>query len=119
MIRSRAKFCSPSKSWTVAFVLIPAVEHGMSEGDADPANVDAISLVLAGPSSRTSTLEPVPSEAMVHIQSAKSIPSGPGSAYRSVGESAALAGRLSPLKRCMALSDEAAGPRGMLLPIAD
>ena len=62
---------------------------------------------------RTTTLDQVPSEGMVHIR----LQSDPSQPWRGVSplSSAAIAGRLSA-ETAQALADEASGPRGMLLP---
>ena len=91
-------------------VLIPAASWDV-EGEHDPASW-SYRLVLGGPS-RLTTLEPVPSEAMIHVR----LQSDPQQPWRGVSPlaSAALAGRLSA-ETVMALADEASGPRGFLLP---
>ena len=89
---------TPAASWDV-------------EGDADPASW-MYRLTIGGPS-RTTTLDQVPSEGMVHIK----YQSDPSQPWRGVSplSSAAIAGRLSA-ETAQALADEASGPRGMLLP---
>ena len=91
-------------------VLIPAASWDV-EGEHDPASW-RYRLTLGGPS-RLTTLEPVPSEGMVHVR----LQSDPETPWRGVSPlaSAALAGRLSA-ETVMALADEASGPRGILLP---
>ena len=92
-------------------MLTPAASWAV-EGDSDPASW-RYRLTLGGPS-RLTTLEPVASEAMIHIR----LQSDPEQPWKGVSPlaSAALAGRLSA-ETVMALADEASGPRGMLLPI--
>ena len=91
-------------------VLIPAASWDV-EGEHDPATW-SYRLTLGGPS-RLTTLEPVPSEGMVHIR----LQSDPEQPWRGVSPlaSAAIAGRLSA-ETMQALSDEVSGPRGFLLP---
>ena len=91
-------------------MLIPASSWDV-HGDVDPASW-RYRLTLPGPS-RFTSLEPVPSEGVVHIK----YQSDPSQPWRGVSplSSAALAGRLSA-ETMMALADEASGPRGMLLP---
>ena len=91
-------------------VLIPAASWDV-EGEHDPASW-RYRLTLGGPS-RLTTLEPVPSEGMVHIR----LQSDPEQPWRGVSPlaSAAIAGRLSA-ETMQALSEEAATPRGFLLP---
>ena len=91
-------------------MLLPASSWDVT-GDVDPASW-TYRLTLGGPS-RLTTLDPVPSEGMVHIK----YQSDPDQPWRGVSplSSAALAGRLSA-ETMMALADEASGPRGMLLP---
>ena len=91
--------------------LIPAASWDVT-GDVDPQSW-TYRLTLGGPS-RFTTLEPVPGEGMVHIR----YQADPQSPWRGVSplSSAAIAGRLSA-ETMQALSDEASGPRGMLLPI--
>ena len=91
-------------------VLIPAASWDI-HGEHDPATW-TYRLTLGGPS-RLTTLEPVASEAMVHIR----LQSDPEQPWRGVAPlaSAAIAGRLSA-ETMQALADEASGPRGMLLP---
>ena len=98
-IRDGRVMLTPAASWDVT-------------GDHDPASW-AYRLTLGGPS-RLTTLEPVPSEGMIHIR----YQSDPEQPWRGISPlaSAALAGRLSA-ETAMALADEASGPRGMLLPI--
>ena len=90
--------------------LIPAASWDV-EGDHDPASW-SYRLTLGGPS-RLTTLEPVPSEGMVHIR----LQADAEQPWRGVSPlaSAAIAGRLSA-ETMQALSDEAATPRGFLLP---
>ena len=92
-------------------VLLPAASWDVS-GDVDPASW-RYRITIGGPS-RTTTLDPVASEGMVHIR----LQVDPDQPWRGVSplSSAALAGRLSA-ETVMALADEASGPRGMLLPI--
>ena len=82
------------------------------EGESDPETW-RYRLTLAGPS-RTSTLEPVGASDLVHIK----LQADPERPWKGVSPlaSAAIAGRLSA-ETMQALSDEASGPRGMLLPI--
>ena len=91
-------------------VLIPAASWDI-HGDVDPASWN-YRLTLGGPS-RLVTLEPVPSSGMIHVR----LQSDPEQPWRGVSPlaSAAIAGRLSA-ETMQALADEAAGPRGMLLP---
>ena len=91
-------------------MLIPAASWDV-EGDHDPASW-RYRLVLGGPS-RLTTLEPVPSEGMIHIR----LQSDPSQPWRGVSPlaSAAIAGRLSA-ETMQSLADEASGPRGFLLP---
>ena len=91
-------------------VLLPAASWDVT-GEHDPASW-RYRLTLGGPS-RLTTLEPVPSEAMVHVR----LQSDAEQPWRGVSplSSAAIAGRLSA-ETMMALADEASGPRGMLLP---
>ena len=92
-------------------VLLPAASWDIA-GDHDPSSW-TYRLTLGGPS-RFTTLEPVPSEGMVHIR----LQSDFEQPWRGVSplKSAAIAGRLSA-ETAQALADEVAGPRGMLLPI--
>ena len=92
-------------------MLTPAASWDVT-GDSDPASW-SYRLTLGGPS-RLTTLSPVAGEAMIHIR----LQADPEQPWRGISPlaSAALAGRLSA-ETVMALSDEAAGPRGMLLPI--
>ena len=92
-------------------VLIPAASWDI-HGEHDPASW-SYRLTLGGPS-RLTTLEPVPSNAMVHIR----YQADPEQPWRGVSplKSAAIAGRLSA-ETMQALADEASGPRGVLLPI--
>ena len=91
-------------------VLLPAASWDI-HGEHDPASW-RYRLTLGGPS-RLTTLEPVPSEGMVHVR----LQSDPEQPWRGVSplSSAAIAGRLSA-ETMQALADEASGPRGMLLP---
>ena len=91
-------------------VLIPAASWDV-EGEHDPASW-TYRLTLGGPS-RLTTLEPVPANGMVHIR----LQSDPEQPWRGVSPlaSAAIAGRLSA-ETMQALADEAASPRGFLLP---
>ena len=91
-------------------VLIPAASWDI-HGDPNPASW-SYRLTLGGPS-RLSTLEPVPSEAMIHVR----LQVDPEQPWRGISPlaSAAIAGRLSA-ETMQALADEASGPRGMLLP---
>ena len=91
-------------------MLTPAASWDV-EGDSDPASW-SYRLTLGGPS-RLTTLEPVPSEGMVHIR----LQSDPEQPWRGISPlaSAAIAGRLSA-ETMQALSDEVSGPRGFLLP---
>ena len=93
-----------------AFVLLPAASWDI-HGDHDPASW-RYRLTLGGPS-RLTTLEPVASEAMIHIR----YQADTEQPWRGVSplSSAAIAGRLSA-ETMQALADEASGPRGMLLP---
>ena len=92
-------------------VLLPAASWDVT-GDVDPASWN-YRLTIGGPS-RTTTLEPVASEGMIHVR----YQSDPEQPWRGVAplKSAAIAGRLSA-ETMMALADEASGPRGFLLPI--
>ena len=92
-------------------VLLPAASWDVT-GEHDPASWN-YRLVLGGPS-RLTTLSPVPGEGMIHIR----LQSDPEQPWIGVAPlaSAALAGRLSA-ETMQALSDEASGPRGVLLPI--
>ena len=92
-------------------VLLPAASWDVT-GEHDPASW-TYRLTLGGPS-RLTTLSPVPSEAMVHVR----LQADPEQPWRGVSPlaSAAIAGRLSA-ETMQALADEAAGPRGQLLPI--
>ena len=91
-------------------VLLPAASWDI-HGEHDPASW-TYRLTLGGPS-RLTTLEPVPSEGMVHVR----LQADPEQPWRGVSPlaSAAIAGRLSA-ETMQALADEASGPRGMLLP---
>ena len=91
-------------------VLLPAASWDIY-GAHDPATW-TYRLTLGGPS-RLTTLEPVPSEGMVHIK----YQADTETPWRGVSPlaSAAIAGRLSA-ETMQALADEASGPRGMLLP---
>ena len=91
-------------------VLLPAASWDI-HGDHDPASW-SYRLTLGGPS-RLTTLSSVPSEGMVHIR----YQADPEQPWRGVSPlaSAAIAGRLSA-ETMQALSDEASGPRGFLLP---
>ena len=91
-------------------VLLPAASWDVT-GEHDPASW-SYRLTLGGPS-RLTTLEPVPSEGMVHVR----LQADPEQPWKGVSPlaSAALAGRLSA-ETMMALADEASGPRGFLLP---
>ena len=91
-------------------VLLPAASWDI-HGDHDPASW-RYRLTLGGPS-RLTTLEPVASEAMIHIR----YQADTEQPWRGVSplSSAAIAGRLSA-ETMQALADEASGPRGMLLP---
>ena len=90
--------------------LTPAASWDIT-GDPNPASW-SYRLTLGGPS-RLTTLSPVASEAMIHIK----LQSDPEQPWRGISPlaSAALAGRLSA-ETMQALSDEASGPRGFLLP---
>ena len=92
-------------------VLLPAASWDI-HGEHDPASW-SYRLTLGGPS-RLTTLDPVPSEAMVHIR----YQADPEQPWRGVPplSSAAIAGRLSA-ETMQALADEASGPRGNLIPI--
>ena len=91
--------------------LTPAASWDVT-GDSDPASW-TYRLTLGGPS-RLTTLEPVASEAMIHIK----LQSDPEQPWRGISPlaSAALAGRLSA-ETMQALADEASGPRGHLIPV--
>ena len=91
-------------------VLLPAASWDI-HGEHDPASW-RYRLTLGGPS-RLTTLEPVPSEGMVHVR----YQADTETPWRGISPlaSASLAGRLSA-ETTMALADEASGPRGMLLP---
>ena len=91
-------------------VLLPAASWDVT-GEHDPASW-TYRLTLGGPS-RLTTLEPVPANGMVHIR----LQSDPEQPWRGVSPlaSAAIAGRLSA-ETMQALADEAASPRGFLLP---
>ena len=91
-------------------MLLPAASWDVS-GDVDPASW-TYRLTLGGPS-RLTTLDPVPSEGMIHIK----YQSDPEEPWRGVSPlaSAAIAGRLSA-ETMQALADESSGPRGFLLP---
>ena len=91
-------------------VLLPAASWDI-HGEHDPASW-RYRLTLGGPS-RLTTLEPVPSEAMVHVR----LQADPEQPWRGVSPlaSAAIAGRLSA-ETMQALSDEVSGTRGFLLP---
>ena len=91
-------------------VLIPAASWDVT-GEHDPASW-TYRLTLGGPS-RLTTLEPVPSNGMIHVR----YQVDPERPWRGVAPlaSAAIAGRLSA-ETMQALSDEASGPRGFLLP---
>ena len=91
-------------------VLLPAASWDI-HGEHDPASW-TYRLTLGGPS-RLTTLEPVASEAMIHIR----LQSDPEQPWKGIAplKSAAIAGRLSA-ETMQALADEASGPRGMLLP---
>ena len=92
-------------------MLIPASSWDV-HGDVDPASW-TYRLTLGGPS-RLTTIDPVAAGSMVHIR----LQADPENPWRGVSPlaSAAIAGRLSA-ETMQALSDEASGPRGMLLPI--
>ena len=91
-------------------VLIPAASWDVT-GNSDPASW-TYRLTLGGPS-RLTTLEPVPSEGMIHVR----LQADPEQPWRGISPlaSAAIAGRLSA-ETMQALSDEVSGPRGFLLP---
>ena len=91
-------------------MLTPAASWDVT-GDHDPASW-RYRLVLGGPS-RLTTLEPVPSEGMIHVR----LQADPEQPWRGISPlaSAAIAGRLSA-ETAMALADEVSGPRGFLLP---
>ena len=91
-------------------MLLPAASWDI-HGEHDPASW-RYRLTLGGPS-RLTTLDPVPSEGMVHIR----YQADTEQPWRGVSPlaSAAIAGRLSA-ETMQALADEASGPRGMLLP---
>ena len=91
-------------------VLLPAASWDI-HGEHNPASW-TYRLTLGGPS-RLTTLEPVPSEGMIHIR----LQSDPEQPWKGVAPlaSAAIAGRLSA-ETMQALSDEVSGPRGFLLP---
>ena len=91
-------------------MLTPAASWDVT-GNSDPASW-TYRLTLGGPS-RLTTLEPVPSEAMIHVR----LQVDPEQPWRGVSPlaSAAIAGRLSA-ETMQALSDEVSGPRGFLLP---
>ena len=92
-------------------VLLPAASWDV-EGDADPETW-RYRLVLGGPS-RTETVELAAASETIHVR----LQSDPEQPWIGVAPlaSAALAGRLSA-ETMQALSDEASGPRGVLLPI--
>ena len=91
-------------------VLLPAASWDI-HGEHDPASW-TYRLTLGGPS-RLTTLDPVASEAMIHIR----YQADTERPWRGISPlaSAAIAGRLSA-ETMQALADEASGPRGMLLP---
>ena len=91
--------------------LIPVSSWDIS-GDADPETW-RYRLTLGGPSA-TQTLESVAASDLVHVR----LQADPETPWRGVSPlaSAAIAGRLSA-ETAQALADEAAGPRGVLLPI--
>ena len=90
--------------------LVPAASWDI-HGDPDPASW-SYRLTLGGPS-RLTTLSPVPANGMVHIR----LQVDAEQPWRGISPlaSAAIAGRLSA-ETMQALSDEASGPRGFLLP---
>ena len=91
-------------------MLTPAASWDVDRRHADPASW-MYRLTIGGPS-RTTTLDQVPSEGMVHIR----LQSDPSQPWRGVSplSSAAIAGRLSA-ETAQALADEASGPRGIAI----
>ena len=91
-------------------LLTPAASWDIN-GDADPSTW-RYRLTMGAPSN-TFTLDPVTADGMIHIR----YQTDPATPWRGVSPlaSAAIAGRLSA-ETMQALSDEAASPRGFLLP---